>query len=643
MGVVKRNFFSATSVAVMAVLFIAVIILSNTLLRGARLDLTENKLFTVSHGTKNILASIEEPVNLYLFFSERASENFPPLRNYATRVRELLEEFALHAGGKLVLHTVDPLPFSEDEDRAAQFGLQSVPVGTTGDNLFFGLAGTNALDGLKVIPFFQQEKESFLEYDLAQLIHSLINPKKPVVGMLSSLPMSGGFDPATRRPQRPWVVMTQLQDLFDVRTLEADIAIVDDDVDVLVVAHPKDLSDKALYAIDQFVLRGGKLMVFVDPIAEADISGIDPANPASAMMADRSSNLSPLFDAWGVEFDPGKVVADRRYALSVSVARNGAPVPHVGILGLSGAALNDADVVTAELNTINVAAAGALSAKEGNDLTFEPLVSSSEDSMLMDAARFRGPGTDPKQFLRDFAPTGESYTLAARLRGKLKTAFTDGAPKQEKAEDGDTDEAKQNEDSDRPVAHRAESDGPVDIIVFGDTDVLTDRLWVRVSNFFGQTISSAWANNGDLITNALDNLTGSSDLIGIRGRASFSRPFETVEVLKREADDRFRKKEEELQLELRETEQKLTELQSQRTDDTSLILTPEQRAELGRFQEQKLRVRKQLRQVRRELDKNIEELGTTLKVINIGLVPLLVALFALGLAWVRARRRAVSV
>jgi ABC-type uncharacterized transport system involved in gliding motility auxiliary subunit len=622
---IQRRTLTATALLTLAVLFVALTMLSNTLFKGARLDLTENQLFTLSSGTKNLLANLREPINLYFFFSEKTAQDIPLLTNYAKRVNELLQEYALNAAGKLKLQVIDPLPFSEDEDRAAQFGLQGIPKGTTGDNIYFGLAGTNTVGGLEVISFFQPDKEAFLEYDLSKLIYTLNDPKKPVIGLLSTLSMKRDFDPMTRQMREPWIITSQIEQLFEVRELSPTVNTIDTDIDILMLVHPKDLSDQTLFAIDQFVLKGGKAIVFVDPYAEADITQ-DPMNPAAALAANRSSAIPKLFQAWGVKFEPNLVVGDRGYALDVSKSPGQPLVRHLAILGFDRSGFNQQDVVTAQLNTLNVATCGYFKAAEGSPTTLVPLITSSTQAMPIAADRFQLL-TNPASLNQGFQPTGERYVIAARLQGKVKSAFPAGPPGEKKP------------DTSMPSL-LAESAQAINVILVADTDVLTDRLWIRVQNFFGQRIATPWANNGDFVTNALDNLTGSTDLISIRGRATAVRPFTKVEALKREADARFRATEQQLQEQLGETERKLNELQSGRhKDENPLILTPEQNAELERFQEQKLAIRKQLRQVQHNLDQDIEQLGTRLKLINIGLVPLLISLLALTLATLRSRRR----
>jgi len=615
---INRKALSGTALVVLAVLFVAVMLVVNATFRGARVDLTRNHLYTLSEGTKNILSSIDEPIHLYLFYSDKATQDIPQLRTYFVRVREMLEEMAARAGGRIQLDVIDPLPFSEDEDRATQFGLQSVPISAAGDKVFFGLAGTNSTDGQAVIPFLQPDKEAFLEYDVAKLIHELQTAKKPVVGLLSGLPLAAGFDPATRQMRQPWAVDQQWSQLFEVRSLDAaTLKEIDKTIDVLVVVHPKNLSDDAQYAIDQFVLRGGHLLAFVDPDAELDDSAADPNNPMAAMMADKSSDLPKLFKAWGIAYDPKKVVIDRARAVPISMGEGMAPVRHPGILGLTGAELNHDDVTTANLDSINVASAGFIElADDAKGKQLVPLIQTTSDAMAIPSDRLRMLG-DPSSLLAGYQPSGTPFVIAARISGTFHTAFPDR----------------------KGEGVLAESKESGQIILVADTDIISDRLWVQIRPFFGQQIMNAFADNGDFAINALDNMAGSGDLISIRGRATSQRPFTTVEAIRRTADERFRAKERELQQELSETERKLTELQSAKSADQAQILSAEQKAELDKFVQRKLEIRKELRQVRRQLDAEIESLGTRLKILNIVLIPLLVTFAALAFAWWRNQRR----
>jgi ABC-type uncharacterized transport system involved in gliding motility auxiliary subunit len=614
----------------LAVLFLGVVMLSNLGLRGMRADLTQNKLYTLSSGTQQVLKDLKEPVTLYFYFSrDAAAKHSPLIQPYASRVREFLEELSARAGGKIRLQVIDPQPFSDEEDRAAEFGLQAVPAGNGGETLYFGLAGTNSTDGRSAIPSFQPDREEFLEYDVAKLIQELGNPKKPVVGLLSSIGVQGQFNPQTGQMGEPWPIYTQLQQLFTVRTLTADIDHIDKDVDVLMLIHPKQLPPKTLYAIDQFVMRGGRMLLFVDPDAGADLSGADPRNPMAAAMANHSSDLQPLLSTWGVDYDPTKVIGDLGRGLEVRSAVASGPVRHIGILGLRHGDMDPKDVVTSSLESINLATVGSLAQKAGAKTTFEPLLMSSTNAEAMPAQRFNAL-VDPASLRDGFKSTGVRYTIAARITGPVESAYPGGPPGDQKPVAGP------------PIAHLAKSTTPANIVVIADTDLMMDYLWVQQRELFGQRIAQAFANNGDLIANILDNLSGSSALISIRGRASFSRPFERIDALKRQADDRLRAKAQELQTELQQTERKLTELQGKRNDQSSLMLSPEQEAELKNFTAEKSRVRKELRETERGLDVDINRLGTRLKIINIGLPPLLVAIAGVVILSMRRRRRTVS-
>jgi ABC-type uncharacterized transport system involved in gliding motility auxiliary subunit len=629
----KRSTLGGGTVLALALLFVALTVLFNYALRGWRLDLTQNRLYTTAAGTDRVLGSIKEPINLYFFFSERAAGQLPQLKTYGVRVREFLEELAGRSNGRLHLHVIDPQPFSEEEDRAAELGVRGAPLGASGGQFYFGLAGTNSTDGHAAIEFFDPNKEQFLEYDVVKLVYELANPKKPVVAWISALPMGPGFDPQTGQMREPWVIYSDVQQLFELRQLDQTATRIDPDVNVLVLVHPKDLAPATQFAIDQFALRGGHILAFVDPLAESDTSGAGQ-NPMAAMGVDKSSHLTALLNAWGVQFNPGEVIADRGHALSVTMRQGQEPVEHLGVLGLGKDSFAAEDVITAGLSIVNVATAGYLEpikgdkgcqAVKGARSCFEPLLQSSTDAEPLPVERFRML-FDPATLRDGFKPTGRRYTLAARVNGNVHTAFPAGPPAGVTLPPGQLD--------------LKESAKPLNLVVFADTDLLSDYLWVREQSFFGQRMTQAWASNGDLVQNALDNLAGSADLISVRGRASITRPFERVEKLRRAADDRFRAMEQELEQQLRDTESKLSTLQSKGDTASTLILTPEQEQEIEHFRTQKLRIRKELRAVRAGLDEDIKRLGTMVKIINIVVVPAAFAAAALLIAGWRRRRRA---
>jgi ABC-type uncharacterized transport system involved in gliding motility auxiliary subunit len=622
----KRSTLGGSALLALALLFIGLTILFGSLFRGWRLDLTQNDLYTVAPGTERILKGLKEPINLYFFYSEKAATSIPELKTYGTRIQELLEELASRSGGKLRLSVIDPQAYSEEEDRATELGVRGAPVGPSGQNVYFGLAGTNSTDGREAIEFFDPRKEEFLEYDVVKLIYQLANPKKPVIGWMTSLPMGGTpmFDPRTGQSREPPLVYSQAEQLFNVKQVSMSATSIDADVDVLVIVHPKGLTPATQFAIDQYALRGGRIILFVDPLAESDQAGADPQNPMAAMTANKSSDPGALLGAWGVDFKPTEVVGDLQHALQVAMRQGEQPVRHLGILGLREDAFNPKDVVDAGLSSVNVASIGHVSLKQGATTKLEPLIQSSADSAIIPTEKFQML-FDPNTLRDGFKPANKRFVLAGRVTGNVKTAFPNGPPEGATAPSGGA---------------LKESTKPLNLIVFADTDMLMDYLWVRQQNFFGQRVAQAWANNGDLVANALDNMAGSTDLISVRGRATFTRPFDRVDALRRNAEDKFRATEKQLESELQATEEKLTQLQSKRNDNTSMILSPEQEQELDRFQQEKVRIRKELRGVRLGLDQDINRLGMTLKIVNIVVVPALFAIVAIAIAlWRRRRHR----
>ncbi|MDY0022962.1 Gldg family protein [Arenimonas caeni] len=618
MKTTSRRSVPLLALALLAIAFVALVSLSSVALRGARVDLTEQGLYTLSEGTLSILAKVEDPVTLKLYYSEHATRDLQAFRGYATRVRELLEEIAARSDGKVSVQVIDPEPFSEAEDQAAALGLRSLRVPGTGDQLYFGLVASNSTDGESLMPFIQPDKEAFLEYDVAKLISSLGGAGRPVVGLVSGLPMGPRMDPSGAQDPG-WVLDRQIRDLFELRRFQGMPASIASDVDLLMVVHPKDVPEQTLVAIDQFVMRGGRLLVFVDPDAEADQSALNPLDTL-AVSPPQASSLGPLFQAWGIHFDPARVVLDERHALQVQPDPNGPPVRHLAVLGLGSESLNQDDVVTAGLGVLNFSTAGALGLSRESTLRMEPLVQSSLRAALADAAAVRDAVGDPELLREDFRPGNEALVLAARFTGELKSAFPG-----------------------RGEGHLDASDGPVNLLVVADTDLLTDRLWVQVQAFLGQPVYDAFANNGDFVFNVVDNLVGNADLISVRTRQPSARPFTRVEDIRRGAEARYRSTEQRLQQQIDELEQQLGALQQTGADGQAQAVTPAQQAEILRFQEERLRMRKELRDVQHRLNADIESLGDRLKLLNILGMPSLVVLVALLVSWRRwARRRAAE-
>jgi ABC-type uncharacterized transport system involved in gliding motility auxiliary subunit len=590
--------------------------LSMTMLRGAKLDLTENKQYTLSPGTLRILAKIPEPVTLQLYWSEQASQREPQFRIFAQRIHELLQEVASRSNGKVTLKVIDPEPFSDAEDRAAEYGLQGVPLSSTGGTLYFGLVGSNSTDGESVMPFIQPAKEAFFEYDVARILTTLSAPGKPVLAVLSDLPTGPGYDPLSGQVRPAWVMDRQLGEFFEIRRLQPEPGSIGDDVSVLMVVHPKALSADTQYAIDQFVLRGGHLLVFVDPDAETDPYGavIDRTRASST----RSSELPILFAAWGLAFDAGKVVLDAQSALSFQPNAEELPVKHLAILGLKKASMNQKDVVTADIEELNLASTGALSLRPKAPLRLEPLLQSSANSALASVGSVRAAASDPALLAKDFkADGGGPYVLAGRLSGSLKSAFPQRSGPR----------------------HLSVSKRPANIIVVADTDLLSDRLWVQTQEFLGQQILNPFANNADFVYNAVDNLAGDNDLIQVRTRPTSDRPFDRLEAVRAAAELRYQARAQKLQEDLDNLEQKLERLQPTTADAKAQALSRGQQAQLQQFQREKLRMRKQLREVQHQLNADIEAIGSRLKKINILGMPALVLLATIAIALRRRWRR----
>lgn len=581
----------------MAVLYVLLVLAATHWLGGVRVDLTRDRLYTLSPGTHDILDHLAQPLDLTLYFSDRASHGLPRLRAYHQRVLHVMEEVVRASHGQVRLTQVDPLAFSEDEDRATAAGLTPARGDGSSGPVFFGLAGRNARDGQAAsIPFFLLAKERFLEYDVAKLLYELSTAHKPRVAIYSGLPIWGGTD-ADGNTVSAWTALQQLQQLFDVQRLDqASLESVGADTRVLVLIHPGGLAPAAVQAIDRYLQRGGRMVAFVDPDSEVD--GGAP------------SDLPKLFRAWGVAFDPGRVLLDRSRALAVQSPVTGQPVRHPAVLGLTRDELNHRDPVTAALSVINVSSAGFFALLPEAAIRLEPLIQSTTEAMAVPVARVGG-AFDPSTLYEHYQPDGEHYAIAVRLDGALPAAVPADAT-------GDT----------------AAPGGRV--ILVADTDLLSDRLWVQTSSSAGQNLVSPFANNGDFLVNAVDDLAGPSNLIAIRGRAVAEREFTRVDALRRQADEKFRAKQLQLQSELDETEQRIAALQHAANAQAA---TPAQKAAVEQFLQRKLQIRDQLREVQRSLDADIERLSMQLKFIDILLVPLLVVLAGLLYGAWRVRRR----
>jgi ABC-type uncharacterized transport system involved in gliding motility auxiliary subunit len=614
---------TAAGLALASVLFISGNQIATRLFGASGIDLTDRGLYTVSAGTRAILHRIDEPITLKLYYSNRLGEAVPSYGVYAQRVRDLLREYASIANGKIRLQILDPQPYSETEDQATTAGLQGAPLSDSGETVYFGLVGSNSTDDVQTIPFFQRDRENFLEYDLTKLVQTLAFPKKKVVGLISTLQLDS--DPMMQmrgQPSDPQAVLEQLRQNYDVRSLSTSLDSIPDDVDVLMVAQPAKLPAKTEYAIDQFVLGGGHALVFADPDSEFAANHRSPMQPAGGSTA---ADFDPLLHAWGVNLIPGKLVGDRLAANKVNMGGDSTePVDYVLWLSLRGDDINANDPITGKLTDINIATAGALEHLPGAKTTFEPLLRTSDDAELVDAKRVEGtPVPDAIGLLADFKPTGTRYTIAARITGPASTAFPKGAP----------------QDSGLKARQIKTAKAPINVVVVADTDILDDRFWVQVQEFIGRKVGTPFAGNGDFVQNAVDSLAGTNDLITLRSRGAAERPFTLVDKIRRDADDRYRAHEKELRDKLKATEAKLATIKAPDESSGEVQLTSEQQKAVSQFQNEIVQTRGELRQVQLALRENIDRLKDRLVLLDVGLVPAGVAAAAVIVGILRVRRR----
>ena len=605
------------------IFFIAINTLSNQIFYSARMDLTQDNLYTLNQGTYEVIKSIDEPITIRLFFSDKLSRDIPPLREYGQRVRELIEEYVVSSKGKIILERVDPEPFTDNEDLAMVFGLQGRTLSQAGEKFYFGLVASNSTDDVSVIPYFDQSRESYLEYDLSRIIADLANPKKKKIGLVTFLPIGGGLayeDAPSSEYVPPWVIYNRLSESFEITNLGKSFNSISEDIDILMIVHPKNLDDATQYAIDQFILSGKGTVFFLDPYSEVERNAL-PIEKRRTYIP--SSSLNSLFEKYGFYLEPGMIVGDRVYGRQVTIGRppNLRVTTYVLWLALNKQLINPNDSITNELEKILTNSSGAIALSEESELTLEPLITSSRDSMLIERykVQFR---PDPTLLLSEFVSSGKFFNLAARITGNINSVYKDS-------------------DNENQDANHLDS-GQANMIIFADTDILADQTWNQSQDNFGREVFNPIADNGSLIINAIESLSGKGELISLRSRGVSSRPFEEVEELRRNAETKYRETEQKLQKELQSTEQKLRDLQrsaSLEVNEGSPILSKEHAETLQIFRDQIINIRKKLRDVQRELRVDIEELGLLLKIYNIWLMPLFVSIASILVFGFRRRKR----
>ncbi|MBA4131290.1 MAG: ABC transporter [Hyphomicrobium sp.] len=632
----SRRRMAWTGLGLGAVILLSVNLISALAFKNVKSDLTEDRLFTISDGTREILRSIDEPITARLYFSRRLAELAPEQSRYFQRVKALFEQYRDLSGGKLQLAVLDPEPFSDAEDRAVAAGLRGVRLNTEGEVGYFGLVATNSTDATEVVPFFAPDRETFLEYDVTKLIYNLANPKKRVVGLMSGLPLDGGETetPMGKRPQKPWMIMSQIRELFEVRDVAQTVSAIPSGIDVLMVVQPTGLTEEAAFAIDQYALKGGKVLVFIDPVTET--------NQLAMLKApgEGRRRLAKVLENWGVKFDSTKVAADIRHARRVQFGREQDSVTEfVAWLGLDQRNINKDDVLAAGIEVLNVASSGFLEKADGTTTNVQPFLKTSADAAVIGAEKM-GMGADPLGLLRAYTPGGKELTLAARLSGEAKTAFPNGKPaaEPEKKEGDSADAAKAAEaKTDTKPGPDLVKSGTVNAIVVADADMLADQFWVSRQEMFGQEAVMPTAHNAAFVLSALENLSGSNALIALRGRGVNERPFTWVEELRRSAERQFREKEQALEARLKSAQDELTKLQS--SGASGIVMSQKERDAMEQFRNVMLETRRELREVKRALRSDIDRLDGWLKFANIALVPLMIAFGGLGYTVLRGAGR----
>ena len=606
----NKNFFKnsiSINIAIALVLFISINIIFSKILINKKIDLTEDKLFTLSKNTKNVIKELNEQIKIQFFFSESLSRDIPQIRDYEKRVRELLLSYA-KLSNNIKLEILDPKPFTDLEDLASTYGIQGLQLNQEGEKFYFGAVLSNSVDDMLVIPFFEIARERFLEYDLTKSIYNLANTEKPVIGLISGLPFSGGISNEVNNPsyEEPFYLYQNISEFYNIINLTQNFESIPEDVQQLLVIHPKNLSENVLYKIDQFVLEGKGATFFVDPFSEFEKINETP-NPENVNIP--KSDLNKLFKSWGFEVEAGMIVGDIINGRKVSLGSTNDEkiLTYILWLALQRELLSDDDIVTENLDYVFFKSAGSIiNLDKSKKNEFIPLVMTSSNSMLVERFKmqFRA---DPELLLKEFNSENKSFVLGARIKGAFESSFSEdnletlGVDKNNHLSKGKNS----------------------NVIVFSDTDLLSDITWLTKQEMFGTNNIIPTADNGRLVINAIESMSGGKNLIGLRSRGGNNRPFLVVENLQKNAELLLKEKEDSLKNDLQDTEKKLKELTENNNIDQQ-NLTLEQTETINNFNKKIFQIRKDLRDVQRELGENIKKLETNLKLINIWLMPLLV-------------------
>jgi len=621
------------------VIIMAAILFGFNVITGAapkRVDLTREKAYTLSDGTRAILKKLDTPVKIrfYCTQSENPSDYSVYMKSYAKKVEDLLAEYQQAGHGKLVIEKFDPQPDSDAEDSARLDGIDAQNI-QGGERFYLGLA-VSQLDAKEAIAFLSPDRERQLEYDISRAISRVVTPEKPIIGVMSPLPVFGAEpNPMMQQmgqqqaQQPPWALITELQNDFTVKRVSMDAGQIDDDIKVLVVIHPKQISDAAQYAIDQFVMRGGKLIAFLDPSSQVDSQG---QNPMMGQMPGAGSSLDKLLKTWGLQFDTGKVVADRNFTMNLGEDGDTAQQRPVW-LQMTPEGINSNDIATAELESIWYFSGGAFTGTPAQGLTETVLLKSTTDSQLVDGmlANFSS-----ENILKEFKPSGNQYALAVRLTGKFKSAFPDGKPEEKK------DDAK-DKPAEKPANNGLkETKQDNTVVLIGDADMIYDGFTLRkVNSPFGM-IATPMNGNLNFAQNLVEQLSGDNNLIAVRSRALLEHPFTRVKKIEAEAQSRYMDKIKELQDNRDKAVARLTELQQQKSQDQRFIVSPEQQAEIENLKKTEAKVNTDLRTVQKDLRRDVVSLQHKVEIINIATMPVAVIVAGVGLAVFKRKRNSAK-
>ena len=590
------------SILLSIMIFFSINIITNNMFASSRMDFTENKLYSLSVGTKSLLKNLNEPIHIRLFISSNLVKDVPQLSTYANRVQTMLKTYSNLSNGKVTLEIIDPKPFSDAEDRAVGMGINSFNATEMSDALYFGLAATNSTTGQKNIPIFSPERETFLEYDLSSLVSELSQIEKPVISIIDNLGLKA--DSRIGKPEQQ--ILTQMKQLFQVETINESVNELNKKTKVLMIIHPKYLSEETLYMIDQWILKGGPTLIFLDPYAETEISrqqGVPPMNPRS--------NLKKLLDTWGIRFDDKKAVMDAEYGFRISRNINGRDlqVTNYPWLNIRGDGLNQSESSLSNLSTIVMTTAGSFEVNN-EAILFEPIISSSMKSGLGEAQKAGNPKGDPRDLLSNIKDKDQKHIVAGWLKSDLKTSFPT---------------LKKNNNT----KHLLKSKNKSNILLVADADMLMDRNWL--------TQRGAFANNGDFILNVVEKMIGGNILSDLRGKGTSWRPFEKIISLEKVAEEKFQLQEQMLAKKLKGMEDKIRTL-TQNNEGESDILSPESLKAIEGFKSEMMSTRSQLRSVKFDLRRDVESLKKWVISINVAILPLFFAGIALLISLRRKRK-----